>query len=419
MTNGRLDFYFYMENDQATAHPKLLYTADNRISFRSFHTASTCVFALFMNDVTRVHNLCSFALHENPLQPAVHFLFNSQILLTNVSSLLLTCGSQDRNLTGCLICMRQIPCNCRVKLFLKNSTLPIFFWPSKLPQCGLRTDGSEIKHVINMASLQSLFSADVLRYFSGDTYLNTTLPVTLPAFDHFRHKFHHFISADEQVNQNFHKFAKRVRQHSKIYKEVSDVLLDQMAKFSHSSGDDYLVSPSWSRVSWWLTWTSVICSYVALFLALYLLYKVRLFTSALALITTTTAISFSTAFPESLSYHFSENIQPPAIVANISDSQTFFVVDDSTVIDLVVILLLFVLLVILLLFWMYLRYVKTNCLYFTIEIGNNEMCVRIRYFQLHSAVYMYHFQAAAGIYNIQVTTFCGQLYRSHMCCMTE
>ena len=131
----------------------------------------------------------------------------------------------------------------------------------------------------------------------------------------------------------------------------------------------------------------------------------RVFASALALIRPTTAIGISTAFPKSLLYDFDENIQPPAIIANTSHTQTFFVVYDSTVFDLVVILLLFVLLMILLLFWLYSRYVKTNCVYFTIEIGNKDMSVRIRYFQLYSAVYMYHFQAAAGVDRIHVTSF--------------
>ena len=167
VTNDRLDFYFYMENDQATRHPKLLYITENRVSFRSFHTASSCVSALFMNDVTQVHNLCSFTLQENPLQPAVHFLSNSRILLTNVSSLLLTCGSQDKNLTGCLICTRQVLCNCCVKLFLQNSTVPNFFWPPKLTQCDFRTDGSEIMHIVNMASLQSFFQLTCCVLFQG------------------------------------------------------------------------------------------------------------------------------------------------------------------------------------------------------------------------------------------------------------
>ena len=78
--------------------------------------------------------------------------------------------------------------------------------------------------------------------------------------------------------------------------------------------------------------------------------------------------------------------------------------------DLVVILLLFVLLMTLLFLWLYSRYVKTNCLYLTVEIANKDMAVRVRYLRLYSAVYMYHFQAAAGIDHIHVTTFWPKLH---------
>jgi len=52
VTNHHLDFYFCMEKDDITRHPKLLYMTDNKVSFRSFHTAANCVSALFMNNVT-------------------------------------------------------------------------------------------------------------------------------------------------------------------------------------------------------------------------------------------------------------------------------------------------------------------------------------------------------------------------------
>ena len=172
----------------------------------------------------------------------------------------------------------------------------------------------------------------------------------MPAFDHFRHKFHYLISADQQKSHNLHKFAKRVRGHSKIYKEVSEVLLDQMSEFSRSSVDDWLVTPGWSQVTWWLSWSSIISAYVALCLTLYLLYKVRLIAAALALVRPTVGIEFSTIFPKALSYGSGNNIPLPAIMINAPDNQTLFVVDDATVFDLVVVLLLFVLLVILVLF---------------------------------------------------------------------
>jgi len=167
-----------------------------------------------MNNATQVHKLCSFTLRKNPLEPAVHFLSNSRILLTNVSSLTLTCRSRDTILTGCLNCMRNVPCNCTIKLFLQNSSLPNFFWPSKLSQCPFLSGRSDVSHIINMANLQSFFSADVLRSLSGNSYLNSTLPVTLLTFDHFQHDFHRFISADDQKSHNLHKFAKLARQRS-------------------------------------------------------------------------------------------------------------------------------------------------------------------------------------------------------------
>ena len=410
VTNHHLDFYFYMEKDDITRHPKLLYMTDNKVPFRSFHTAATCVSALFMNNVTQVHKLCSFSLEENPLLPTVHFLSNSRILLTNVSSLVLTCRSQDTILTGCLNCMRDVPCNCTVKLFLQNSSLPSFFWPSKLSQCPFLSDKSDVSHIINMASLQSFFSADVLRSLSGDSYLNSTLPVTLPTFDHFHHEFHRFISADDQRSHNLHKFAKLARQRSKIYKDVSEVLLDQRAEFSQTAGNDFLITRDVSRLSWWLSWSSILCSYLALGLALYLLYRVRMLTSVLAFVKSTTAVRFSTEFPKSLSFDSDNDVRVPILNANHSDSQSFFLVDKTTVFDLVVILLLLVLLITILLFWLYLQYVKTNRLYLTIEIGNEYRSVRIRYLQLYSAVYMYHFKAAAEIESIKVTTFWPKLF---------
>ena len=189
------------------------------------------------------------------------------------------------------------------------------------------------------------------------------------------------------------------------------VLLDQMSEFSRSSVDDWLVTPGWSQVTWWLSWSSIISAYVALCLTLYLLYKVRLITAALALVRPTVGIEFSTIFPKALSYGSGNTIPLPAIMTNAPNNQTLFVVDDATVFDLVVVLLLFVLLVILVLFWMYLRYVKTNRLYFTVEIGNKDLSVRIRYLQLNSAVYMYHFQAEDGIRDFCLSRGLGDVYK--------
>ena len=152
------------------------------------------------------------------------------------------------------------------------------------------------------------------------------------------------------------------------------------------------------------------CSYLALGLALYLLYRVRMLTSVLALVRSAAAVGFSTVFPKSLSFGSDKDVRVPILNSNQSDSQSFLLLDKSTVFNLVVILLLLVLLITVLLFWLYLQYVKTNRLYLTNEIGNKDISVRIRYLQLYSAVYMYHFKAAAEIESIKVTTLWPKLF---------
>jgi len=59
-------FYFTLQNDDTKRHPKLLYLTDSRISFSPFITGATCLSALYRNNMTQVHELCSFQLQEAP-----------------------------------------------------------------------------------------------------------------------------------------------------------------------------------------------------------------------------------------------------------------------------------------------------------------------------------------------------------------
>ena len=83
VTSAHSPFYFMIDHDDDTRHPELLYLLDNNVIFRSFATSATCVSALFRDTMAQIHNLCSFSLQETELEPAVHFLSNGKILLTN------------------------------------------------------------------------------------------------------------------------------------------------------------------------------------------------------------------------------------------------------------------------------------------------------------------------------------------------
>ena len=132
VASSHSDFYFTMRNIDNSRQAGLLYLTHNGLSLSSFTTGATCLSAIFRNNVTQIRDLCSFTLHENPLEPQVHFLSNSRIPLINVSQITLNCSTGDRTFLGCTQCVRNIKCNCQVKLFTPNSSQPARVWP---PSC--------------------------------------------------------------------------------------------------------------------------------------------------------------------------------------------------------------------------------------------------------------------------------------------
>ena len=84
---------------------------------------------------------------------------------------------------------------------------------------------TDVKHVVNLATLQSFFSHDALGGLTGDTYLPQPLPVSLPDFRHFHHKFQNLLSVDRESRHDLRKFAKRVKNQNLIFDDMADIVL--------------------------------------------------------------------------------------------------------------------------------------------------------------------------------------------------
>jgi len=407
VTSRQSPFHFDMQHDDNSRHRKLLYLTGSSIVLRSYQSGATCVSALFQNNVSQIRDLCSFSLQERILEPNFHFLSNNQILLTNVPEMLLQCGSNNKILEGCTQCIRQVPCNCAGKMFLQNSTFPTYYWPPKIANCHLTFNVSQSRHVINLASLQSFFSDSSLGDLSGNTYLTDPLHVQLPAFRHYKHEFQQLISKDVTRSHNLRKFADRVRNDSLIFHEVSDVVLDQMSKIISADDNDLLITSRFTSVTWWLTWSGILCSYLSLILVLFLFYKFKIFGSALVFLRSGTAAE-PTSFPKFLAYDKSVKTSPQ--LSNSTQISPVFTVDTAAIFDLTTVLLLAVLCIILLLVWLYFVNSKSNRLYLVLEIGNANTCVRIRCLRLFSAIYAYQFHANCYIKTVSVAGYWPKLF---------
>jgi len=150
VSSSQLYFYFLMDCDHNSRHaPEIAVFYRQWICFsfllkQPVDVFLPCAQTMPLKFATYVHS------PYMKLTWNTEFIF-SQIPLTNVTfHMTLTCGSHDRILISCLNSIRRVPCNCRVKLFLQNSSEPNFFRTSKLTRCHFSTDIAEVKHVINM-----------------------------------------------------------------------------------------------------------------------------------------------------------------------------------------------------------------------------------------------------------------------------
>ena len=69
-----------------------------------------CIMALFSDDVASVNDLCTFSVIRNAPKPSVIHLMYNRVLLVNVESFDLICGTErNRNVTACKLCV-CLPC---------------------------------------------------------------------------------------------------------------------------------------------------------------------------------------------------------------------------------------------------------------------------------------------------------------------
>ena len=167
--------------------------------------------------------------------------------------------------------------------------------------CKQSVNISKTQYIVNLASVQSFFHDKSLGDLTGNTYLQKPLPVQLPAFRHFSHEFHKFISKDIKRSHDLHKFSERVRNDSLVFNELSDVVLHHMSQIMTTEDNNLLLTPRFSSISWWIQWTGIIFAYLSMAMVLYLFYKFRIFGSAIAFFKTTSAAQ-PTNFPSFLAY---------------------------------------------------------------------------------------------------------------------
>jgi len=278
------EYYVSWEEQLEDLDSDLMYVLRQNFPFRSFDLAPSCGSALYLNNVSLVRQLCGFHVERSTLVPDIKFLTDSEILIINMPNISVECKGESLAMPGCQMCVRKLSCGCMIQLLSTGDYRPERFWPAKLGNCTRGLNISESLNVVNMAALQAFFSDVELGDLKGDSLLTRELQVKLPNFNHFQHKFQELLAADDRKRFDLQKFSQKVKNDSKIFHGIADVVTEQMQQVLYDNGFYQMLDSGFASPSWWLKWGAIILSAISLCLALYLCYRLRVIAASLALL---------------------------------------------------------------------------------------------------------------------------------------
>ena len=175
-----------------------------RAVIKSSLTNPSCILSIFKNDVASVRSRCDFRVIQSTLEPYVLELTDNRLLVYRLRTLSLHCSDGSRQLEGCSnFCIVTLPCNCAI------DTDQLHF-SGHITNCPANNNHTKL-HPINMAMIQAFFNQSYIRNLAGDSFFNTSMNISVPAFDIYEHDFSQVTADDKKTDLSLKKIAKAAK----------------------------------------------------------------------------------------------------------------------------------------------------------------------------------------------------------------
>lgn len=176
-------------------------------------TKHSCITALFLQLPQQIKELCDFRFVQGAITPQLVELDPGDILVSNISELVLKCPSSQTSIPGCHFCVINLPCSCSL-------TTEALYLPPRLGNCHNRTQVSKL-YPVNLALIQHFFKQDI----KGDTMFPSPLKISTPPFKLFKHNFSNFVANDKAKHLNLQKMAAAAKKNEQIFQDLADPIL--------------------------------------------------------------------------------------------------------------------------------------------------------------------------------------------------
>jgi hypothetical protein len=369
------EFYFWSDQISAFAHLSSdLDLSTSPIQLRDIKIPS-CVVGLIQGDVTMIKRFCAYQIVQNSLPAQLIKLAPNRVFVSNVSSLIIQCDSHTE-IRSHLAVDQQLVVSVTPGCDLLSGEI---FIPRSMQTSDLNDtyeSSNSTLYLTNYPYLSEWFSDDQLEGILGDTYVNKTHNVSLPALQIQAAKLGALFAADTKAKFALSDLVNATKQDQSIFTSLSHYILQKLIDDQNDDSSFKLFSfKDWSIL---IMYAVVVPETV---LVLYFAYKLRQFRLILA-------VAIGPRLTQSLELHYGDtagaasSTQTPD-VAQISKFVSM--IAELIPVDFTLLLLVLIIVLIAIAFFVrycYMQHFSRPQAYLCIQIGNVQNCVNLEWAEL-------------------------------------
>jgi hypothetical protein len=218
------EFYFWTDQISAfTQPPADLDLSTSAIQLRDIKIPS-CVVGLIQGDISIIKRFCAYQIVQNSLPAQLIKLAPNRVFVSNVSSLLIQCDSHTEIKTH-LAVDQQLVVSVTPGCDLWSDEL---FIPRTMQTSNLNDtyeNSNSTLYLTNYPYLSEWFSNDQLEGILGDTFVNKTHNISLPALQIQAAKLNTLFAADTKAKFALSDLINATKQDQSIFTSLSHYIL--------------------------------------------------------------------------------------------------------------------------------------------------------------------------------------------------
>ena len=223
------------------------------------HSSQTsCVHAIFSNQVTIAKNICEYTIIQQQLEPNIYRFDQTQFIMTNVHEYHLDCNDRHETQPGCFYCLVKLACECTISVGTRGIQ-------SLFDQCPHPNTTTTLTYPVNVMVANYIRPNDSIAALLGHQLLTYEDKQTIPPLQIYEHDYQTDIATAYTGQLKLKTVLTNLKTDKVTFKDTADKFLCEHPVFVPSDDSMFSIGNDIIHVLQflWLTATTVVMIYFA------------------------------------------------------------------------------------------------------------------------------------------------------------